>query len=57
MGKKNGNGTFKKEETEALFAAWTDPKLKNSVLLDMVLYDQAVSVNAKQIFENGLSMA
>eukprot|EP00903_Cladosiphon_okamuranus_P012496 g11701.t1 len=55
MGKKNGNGTFKKQENEALEKAWTDPKLKSSMLLDLVLYDHAVSVHKRQMEQYGLS--
>lgn len=57
MGKKNGNGTFKKEENAALATAWTDPKLKKSMLLDLVLYDHAVSVHNRQMEQYGLSVA
>eukprot|EP00752_Nemacystus_decipiens_P004974 g4523.t1 len=57
MGKKNGNGTFKKEENAALATAWTDPKLKNSLMLDIVLYDHAVSIHNRQIEQHGLTAA
>ena len=55
MGKKNANGMFKKEENVALATAWTDPKLKKSMLLDLVLYDHAVSVFHSQIAQHGLA--
>lgn len=54
VGKKNGNGTFKKLENEALETAWTDPELKKHMLLDFVLYDHAVSVHKRQVAEYGL---
>eukprot|EP00752_Nemacystus_decipiens_P004970 g4522.t1 len=56
MGKKNGNGMFKKEENAALAMAWTDPKLKNSLMLDLVLYDHAVSVFRRQMAQHGLTV-
>ncbi|CAN0376958.1 unnamed protein product, partial [Pylaiella littoralis] len=55
VGKKNGNGRFKTQEHEALEAAWTDPELKKHILLDLALYDHAVSVHNRQLAEYGLS--
>ncbi|CAM9954333.1 unnamed protein product [Pylaiella littoralis] len=55
VGKKNGNGTFKKLENEALEIAWTDPELKKHMLLDFVLYDHAVNVHKRQLAKYGLS--
>ena len=57
MGKKNGNGMFKAEENAALATAWTDPKLKKYLLLDLVLYDHAVSVFHNQVEQHGLAAA
>lgn len=54
MGKKNGDGTFKTEENEAMETAWTDPELKKHMMLDLVLYDHAVSVHKRQLAEHGL---
>ena len=54
-GKKNANGLLKQQENEALAKAWTDPELKKHLLLDLVLYDHAVSVHKKQMAQYGLS--
>jgi len=53
-GKKNSNGTFKEQENEALVKAWTDPGLKKHLLLDLILYDHAVSVHRRQMAHYGL---
>ncbi|CAM9196599.1 unnamed protein product [Pylaiella littoralis] len=55
VGKKNGSGRFETQENEALETAWTDPELKKHILLDIALYDHAVSVHNKQLAEHGLS--
>lgn len=49
MGKKNSNSVLKEQEKEALVKAWTDPELKKHLVLDLVLYDHAVSVHKQQI--------
>ena len=54
IGKKNGDGTFHKQEQEALLLAWTDSELKKHLWLDLLLYDHAVSVHNRQVAQYGL---
>ncbi|CAN0424533.1 unnamed protein product [Pylaiella littoralis] len=53
-GFKNGNSFFEQLEIDTLETTWTDPELKKHILLDLVLYDQAVSVHSRQLAKYGL---
>ena len=54
VGEANSDDKKKAEERDARVKFSTDPSLKKFIWLDMILYEHALSVHAKQVKEYGL---
>lgn len=54
VGKKNGDHSFIHEEREALLTAWTNTEVKRYIWLDLLLYEHAVSVHARQLAKHAV---
>ena len=54
IGEKNSNSVFRKEAEDALRSARSDPDIHEFIRLDILLYQHALEVHAKQVREYGV---